>query len=60
MVKMEEERISHHESVRKIYDRIKKDEMNNVWDRYADQGIGKDPDRRCPYCMDGVRCDLIN
>ncbi len=57
---MEGERISYHESVRKMYERIKKDNMNNIWDRYEAQGLGKDPDQRCPFCMGGVRCDLCS
>ena len=57
---MENERISYHESVLKMYERLKKDGMSNVWDRYEAQGIGKDPDKRCPYCMGGVRCDLCS
>ena len=57
---MEGDRISYHESVRKVYDRIKKDGMDNVWDRYEAQGVGTDPDKRCPFCMGGVRCDLCS
>lgn len=57
---MEGDRISYHESVRKVYDRIKKDGMDNVWDRYQAQGVGTDPDKRCPFCMGGVRCDLCS
>jgi carbon-monoxide dehydrogenase catalytic subunit len=57
---MEGDRISYHESVRKVYERIKRDDMNNIWDRYAAQGFGKNPDQRCPFCMDGVRCDLCS
>jgi carbon-monoxide dehydrogenase catalytic subunit len=57
---MEGQRISHHESVRKVYDRIKKDNMNNIWDRFEAQGLGKNPDQRCPFCMGGVRCDLCS
>jgi carbon-monoxide dehydrogenase catalytic subunit len=45
---MERERMSYHGSVIKAYDRIKKDNMSNVWDRYEAQGLGKDPDQRCP------------
>ena len=52
---MEASRISHHESVLKVYDRIKKDGMDNVWDRFEAQGMGGDPDKRCPFCMAGVR-----
>jgi len=57
---MEGDRISYHESVRKVYDRIKKDGMDNVWDRYEAQGVRTDPDKRCPFCMGGVRCDLCS
>ena len=57
---MEGQRISNHESVLKVYERIKRDKMNNIWDRYEAQGLGKDPDNRCPFCMGGVRCDLCS
>jgi len=57
---MEEERISYHESVRKVYQRIKQDGMDNIWDRYEAQGMGGDPDQRCPFCMAGARCDLCS
>jgi carbon-monoxide dehydrogenase catalytic subunit len=57
---MEDKRISHHASVRKVYERIKKDGMNNIWDRYEAQGLGGKPDQRCPFCMGGVRCDLCS
>jgi len=36
---MEGERISYDESVRRVYDRIKKDGMSNIWDTYEAQGI---------------------
>src|SRR5512136_781286 len=52
-------RISHHESVRRMYERLKKDNMNAIWDRYEAQGLG-DPDKRCPFCQGGVRCDLCS
>ncbi len=57
---MKEDRISYHESVRKMYDRIKKDGMTNIWDRYEAQGLGSDPDKRCPFCQAGTRCDLCS
>jgi len=57
--KMDRERISYHESVLKVYDRIKQDGITNIWDRYEAQGFG-DPDKRCPFCMGGVRCDLCS
>ena len=57
---MENDRISYHESVRKMYDRIKSDNMNNIWDRYEAQGLGSNPDQRCQFCMAGVRCDLCS
>ena len=57
---MEKDRISYHASVRRVYDRIKEDRMNNIWDRYEAQGMGGNPDQRCPFCMGGVRCDLCS
>ncbi len=57
---MEGNRISYHESVRKVYDRIKRDKMNNIWERYEAQGLGSNPDQRCPFCLAGVRCDLCS
>ena len=58
---MEGERISYHESVRRVVEeRIRPDGMNNIWDRFEAQGMGGDPDKRCPYCMGGVRCDLCS
>ncbi|MHA1248925.1 MAG: anaerobic carbon-monoxide dehydrogenase catalytic subunit [Candidatus Helarchaeota archaeon] len=57
---MENERISYHESVRKVYERIKKDSITNIWERYKKQGFGDNPDKRCPFCMGGVRCDLCS
>ncbi len=36
---MEGERMSYHESVRRVYDRIKEDGMSNIWDTYEVQGI---------------------
>ena len=57
---MEGERISYHQSVRTVYERIKKDGITNIWDRYQAQGLGDNPDQRCPFCMGGVRCDLCS
>jgi carbon-monoxide dehydrogenase catalytic subunit len=57
---MEKERISYHKSVQQVYKRIKKDNMNNIWDRFVAQGIGDDPDKRCPFCLGGNRCDLCS
>jgi len=57
---MDRNRISQHESIQRMYDRIVADKMTNVWDRYEAQGLGNDPDKRCPHCMAGVRCDLCS
>lgn len=57
---MEKHRISQHDSVQSMYERIRQDGLTNVWDRYEAQGFGNDPDKRCPYCMAGVRCDLCS
>jgi len=76
---MEDKRISEHKSVIKMYDRLRKelieeheshdrlfvrlqqDGITNIWDRYEAQGLAfGDPDRRCQFCMQGVRCDLCS
>jgi anaerobic carbon-monoxide dehydrogenase catalytic subunit len=57
---MEDNRISYHESIRKVYSRIKEDNMTNIWDRFEAQGMGGNPDQRCPFCQGGVRCDLCS
>ncbi len=57
---MDKERISYHESVLKMYERLKEDGVTNVWDRYEAQGLGKNPDQRCAFCMAGTRCDLCS
>ncbi|MDD4567463.1 Carbon monoxide dehydrogenase 2 [Methanoculleus chikugoensis] len=57
---MESNRISYHDSVRTVYERLKADGMSNVWDRYEAQGLGTDPDRRCAFCQAGARCDFCS
>ena len=57
---MNKDRISYHDSVIKMYERIKKDGMDNIWDRYISQGLGGNPDKRCPFCQAGTRCDLCS
>jgi len=57
---MEGERLSYHKSVQKVYERIKKDGMTNIWDRFEAQGFGGNPDKRCPFCLKGARCDLCS
>ena len=57
---MEGDRISYHDSVRMVYERLKEDGVDNIWDRYEAQGMGGNPDQRCPFCMGGVRCDLCS
>ena len=57
---MDKKRISYHDSVLKVYERIKKDGLTNIWDRYEAQGMGGNPDQRCAFCMAGARCDLCS
>ncbi len=57
---MENDRISHHESIKKMYKKLKDDNITNIWDRYEAQGFGGDPDKRCPFCQEGVRCALCS
>jgi carbon-monoxide dehydrogenase catalytic subunit len=52
---MDSDRISYHESVRRIYEeRIKPEGITNIWDRFEAQGLGA-PDKRCPFCSAGTR-----
>ncbi|MFX1412097.1 MAG: anaerobic carbon-monoxide dehydrogenase catalytic subunit, partial [Promethearchaeota archaeon] len=57
---MEGKRISYHNSVLRVYERIKKDGVINIWDRFEQQGFGGVPDKRCPFCLKGARCDLCS
>ena len=57
---MDATRISYHDSVKRVYERLKEDGMSNVWDRYEAQGLGSSPDTRCKFCMGGVRCDFCS
>ncbi|MEM4447449.1 MAG: anaerobic carbon-monoxide dehydrogenase catalytic subunit [Candidatus Jordarchaeales archaeon] len=57
---MEKSRVSYHSSVVEMYEKLKSDGVTNIWDRYVAQGFGGDPDRRCPFCQAGVRCDLCS
>ncbi|MFX1269410.1 MAG: anaerobic carbon-monoxide dehydrogenase catalytic subunit [Promethearchaeota archaeon] len=54
------ERKSYHKSVQKVYERIKNDGMTNIWDRFEAQGFAGVPDKRCPFCLKGARCDLCS
>ncbi len=57
---MQEDRVSYHESVRRMYSRLQADGMTSIWDRYEAQGLGGNPDSRCPFCQAGARCDLCS
>jgi carbon-monoxide dehydrogenase catalytic subunit len=57
---MEGERISYHKTVQKVYERIKGDGITSIWDRFQAQGFGDNPDKRCPFCLKGARCDLCS
>lgn len=57
---MEKDRTSEHETVQRAYERLKADGITNIWDRYVAQGFGNDPDKRCPFCLKGARCDFCS
>ena len=57
---MEGERISYHKTVQKVYERIKEDGLTSIWDRFQAQGFGDNPNKRCPFCLKGARCDLCS
>ncbi|MHA1267039.1 MAG: anaerobic carbon-monoxide dehydrogenase catalytic subunit [Candidatus Helarchaeota archaeon] len=57
---MEKDRLSFHKSVQQAYKRLKADNMTTIWDRFVAQGFGGKPDKRCPFCQGGNRCDLCS
>ena len=48
------EKVSAHRSVVEMYERVHKEGITNVFDRYEAQGA------RCPFCSGGVRCALCS
>jgi carbon-monoxide dehydrogenase catalytic subunit len=46
--------ISAHESIRKMYEVMKKDGITNTFDRFAAQG------KRCTFCSTGLSCQLCS
>ncbi|WP_088555216.1 anaerobic carbon-monoxide dehydrogenase catalytic subunit, partial [Calderihabitans maritimus] len=46
-------RVSVHDSVQEMYERIKADGLSNVWDRFNPQET-----IRCDFCLRGVSCQL--
>lgn len=48
-------RISMHQSVLEMYDRLQEDGMSNAFDRYADMET-----IRCKFCLEGVSCILCS
>ncbi len=47
------ERVSAHDSVEEMYEKVKEEDITNVHDRFeAMEGV------RCPYCQKGVRCSI--
>ncbi|MHA1122126.1 MAG: hypothetical protein ACTSPC_04875, partial [Candidatus Heimdallarchaeota archaeon] len=59
--RLRSELVEEHEKIDRVYKRIEKEGITNVWDRFEDQGLAfGDPDRRCQFCLQGVRCDLCS
>ena len=56
MIKLEEkEKISAHESIREMYERVHKEGLTNVVDRFEAQ-----QPTRCPFCSQGLSCQLCS
>ncbi len=51
---MAEEKISAHESIREMYERVHGEGLTNVFDRFEAQG------KRCTFCSEGIRCALCS
>lgn len=50
-----EEKISAHETIREMYGRLHEAGLTNVVDRFMAQEL-----TRCPYCMQGISCQLCS
>ena len=50
-----EEKISYHESINLMYEKVKKDGVTNIVDRFNAQEKG-----RCPFCTKGLSCQLCS
>ncbi len=49
------EKVSYHESINKMYEKVKADGVTNIVDRYNAQEKG-----RCPFCTQGLSCQLCS
>ncbi|BCN31274.1 anaerobic carbon-monoxide dehydrogenase catalytic subunit [Anaeromicropila herbilytica] len=54
-VKLEEGRVSYHDSVEEMLKRIREDGMSNVFDRWT-----KQEKIRCKFCLEGMSCQLCS
>ena len=50
-----EGKVSYHESINEMYEKVKKDGVTNIVDRYNAQEKG-----RCPFCSKGLSCKLCS
>ncbi len=55
LLKAPEGRVSYHDSVEEMLQRIREDGMTNVFDRFAEQ-----EKIRCNFCQDGLSCQLCS
>ncbi|MHA1125575.1 MAG: anaerobic carbon-monoxide dehydrogenase catalytic subunit [Candidatus Heimdallarchaeota archaeon] len=59
--RLRKEAIEEHESHDRLFVRLQQDGITNIWDRFEAQGLAfGEPDRRCQFCLQGVRCDLCS
>jgi len=49
------EKVSYHESINKMYEKVKADGITNIVERYKAQEKG-----RCPFCTQGLSCQLCS
>ncbi len=50
-----EGKVSYHESINEMYEKVKKDGVTNIVDRFNAQEKG-----RCPFCTKGLSCQLCS
>ncbi len=49
------EEVSYHESINRMYEKVKRDGVTNIVDRFREQEKG-----RCPFCSEGLSCQLCS
>ncbi len=52
---MNEEKVSYHQSINEMYEKVREDGLSNIVDRFRGQD-----ETRCPHCVKGLSCTLCS